>query len=280
MSMTKNELQTYLEVDDWNQLDSALTNCQLATDPNSSYSSEEVTLVENYLEVVVNPSLTDRYKMLLSEGRSPSDVLTLLKEELSTESPTESKDLESISPDLTLFKLIEKAGEAMGQSLSLSRTLEFLKLSGLTEKESYSSSEAERFFHTCDLVVKQGKSYSEVSQINGVEDVTDSLIEQASSYTQNRLNEWGTSVATSTAQTEEEVAEAVNRMHIQSLGEYLNSDEMTRKIQEARQKILQKRQRQPGQILREFEAWETSKRKQWKLEGSDSTIKVLPSTKD
>ena len=278
--MTKNELQTYLEVDDWNQLDSALTNCQLATDPNSSYSSEEVTLVENYLEVVVNPSLTDRYKMLLSEGRSPSDVLTLLKEELSTESPTESKDLESISPDLTLFKLIEKAGEAMGQSLSLSRTLEFLKLSGLTEKESYSSSEAERFFHTCDLVVKQGKSYSEVSQINGVEDVTDSLIEQASSYTQNRLNEWGTSVATSTAQTEEEVAEAVNRMHIQSLGEYLNSDEMTRKIQEARQKILQKRQRQPGQILREFEAWETSKRKQWKLEGSDSTIKVLPSTKD
>ena len=283
MSMTKEQVKTYLELDNLQELNDILKSCQLDTSDNTEYEESEVDLIEDYQNFVVNQGLEGNYHDFISEGKNPQEALNLIKEnhqlKRDKNDPQYSGELGKKTPiqssSLSLLKMIELAQDEVGQVLSLSRVGEYLKLTGLTEKDNYTKDELDKFILTCTSIIKQGKSYSEVSQMNGIPEAGQSILEKATQFSDQQIVSWGSAVNESMEKQQQALAGVVTRMHLQGLAHYLGSEAMQQQADRTRQRILAQTDLEIEQLEQEYEAWENNKRQQWGLNGTNS-VNALP----
>ncbi|MGH2414861.1 MAG: hypothetical protein ACRDEA_14450, partial [Microcystaceae cyanobacterium] len=173
--MNKEALRTCFNIS-CEELERDLAACQLPED-KPDYTSGDENLLKQYRELVVAgvEEVNSLYQEQLQNGKSPAEALTHLASVVSTATESEPalgqktvKRWKGKVP-VALFDLLKAGQKLTGKPISLSRGLELLQASGLSEQSDYAQEEVNRFLETCDLIVNQGKSLAEVTQNNGAE---------------------------------------------------------------------------------------------------------------
>lgn len=264
------DLSEYIEVDE-SEVIPLLKACQIPTEdsqkePRSDYTEDELNLISDYAEIILAKNLQARYDELIKQKLTCQEALAKIKEECL---------------EINVFQLIEKAKKTIGQNISLSRAIEYLKLSGLKEQDSYKFPEVEKFIETCRLIAVEGCSYGEVAEMNGVSQPGkgQSIVEQITQYSQAKIVDFGDELEENFNRQEEDLTQIASRIHIRALGNYLGSEEMKKKMLESRRRRLQKMQQQRSELWEEYEVWENTNQQQWGLNGTNS-LNVLPGSEN
>ncbi len=264
------DLSEYIEVNE-SEVIPLLKACQIPTEdsknePRSDYTEDELNLISDYAEIILANNLQARYDELIKQKLTCQEALRKIQEECQ---------------EINVFQLIEKAKKTIGQNISLARAIEYLKLSGLKEQDTYNFPEVEKFIETCRLIILDGCSYGEVaekngvSQMNGVPEVGQSILEQVTKFSDQQIANWGTAVNKSMEKQQQAMAQVVTRMHLHGLAHYLGSEAMQKQADQTRQRILAQTDIEIEQLQQEYEAWENNKRQQWGLNGTNS-VNALP----
>lgn len=146
-------------------VDATLNACGLPIDQDE-YTEEEIQsgfdVIRGYFTRGQAPDYTvaaELFNQNIGGTQPQPDSQTKAKKSGKAKKPTNPLDISF---------LLSQAFEQSGKSVSLTQAVRILEACGLPDTEQYTQQECDRFVEACDLIEKQGKSYSEVAAHFGI----------------------------------------------------------------------------------------------------------------